>query len=73
VSRRQPKRKFKEIRQIILKNFQKGERTVNEIAQSTGLTWRTVDNHLVYLIGKGLVEPVFVSAYVRIYRLKVKP
>jgi len=71
VSRRQPKRKFKEIRQIILKNFQKGERTVNEIAQSTGLTWRTVDNHLVYLIGKGLVEPVFISEYVRIYRLKV--
>ena len=70
MSRRQPKRKFKEIRQIILKNFQKGERTVNEIAQSTGLTWRTVDNHLVYLIGKGLVEPVFISEYVRIYRLK---
>jgi len=73
VSRRQPKRKFKEIRQIILKDFQKGQRTVNEIASSTGLTWRTVDNHLVYLIGKGLVEPVFISEYVRIYRLKVKP
>ncbi len=70
MSRRQPKRKFKEIRKIILKDFEKGERTVNEIAQSTGLTWRTVDNHLVYLIGKGLVEPVFVSEYVRIYRLK---
>ena len=73
VSRRQPKRKFKEIRQIILKDFEKGERTVNEIAQSTGLTWRTVDNHLIYLIGKGLVEPVFVSEYVRIYKLRVRP
>jgi len=72
VSRRQPKRKFKEIRQIILKDFEKGERTVNEIAQSTGLTWRTVDNHLIYLIGKGLVEPVFVSEYVRIYKLRVR-
>ena len=72
MSRRQPKRKFKEIRQIILKDFEKGERTVNEIAQSTGLTWRTVDNHLIYLIGKGLVEPVFVSEYVRIYKLRVR-
>ena len=72
VSRRQPKRKFKEIRQIILKDFEKGERTVNEIAQSTGLTWRTVNNHLIYLIGKGLVEPVFVSEYVRIYKLRVR-
>jgi DNA-binding transcriptional ArsR family regulator len=69
VSRRQ-KKTFKEIRQIILKDFEKGERTVNEIAQSTRLTWRTVDNHLTYLIGKGLVEPVFVSEYVRIYRLR---
>ncbi len=67
---RRPKRTFKEIRQIILKDFEKGERTVNEIASSTGLTWRTVDNHIIHLIGKGLVEPVFVSEYVKIYRLR---
>lgn len=72
MSRRRPKRTFKEIRQKILKDFAKGERTVNEIASSTGLTWRTVDNHLIHLIGKGLVEPVFVSEYVRIYKLRVK-
>lgn len=72
--RRQPKRTFKEIRELILKDFSKGQRTVNEIAQSTGLTWRTVDNHIIHLIGKGLVEPVFISEYVKIYRLKqVKP
>jgi len=74
VRRRQPKRTFKEIRELILKDFSKGQRTVNEIAQSTGLTWRTVDNHIIHLIGKGLVEPVFISEYVKIYRLKqVKP
>ena len=67
---RQPKRRFAEIRKLILKDLQKGERTVNQIAASAGLTWRTVDNHLIYLIGKGLVEPVFVSSYVKIYRLK---
>jgi len=72
VSRR-PKKTFKEIRALILKDLEKGQRTVNEIAQATKLTWRTVDNHLIHLIGKGLVEPVFISEYVKIYRLRVKP
>jgi len=71
LSERQPRRHFKEIRQIILRDLLMGQRTVNQIAENTGLTWRTVDNHLIYLSGKGLVEPVFVSEYVKIYRLKV--
>ena len=70
---RQPKRKFAEIRKLILKDLVRGQRTVNQIADSTGLTWRTVDNHLIHLIGKGLVEPVFISEYVKIYRLRVQP
>ncbi|VVB80965.1 Bacterial regulatory protein, arsR family [uncultured archaeon] len=68
--KRAPKKKFTEIRKLILKDLSKGQRTVNQIADSTGLTWRTVDNHLIHLIGKGLVEPVFISEYVKIYRLK---
>ena len=71
--KRAPKKTFKEIRKFILQDLKKGDRTVNEIATSTKLTWRTVDNHLIYLIGKGLVEPVFISKYVKIYRLKVRP
>lgn len=71
LSERQPRRNFKEIRQIILRDLLIGQKTVNQIAESTGLTWRTVDNHLVHLTGKGLVEPVFISEYVKIYRLKV--
>jgi len=70
LSERQPRRNFKEIRQIILRDLLSGQKTVNQIAESTGLTWRTVDGHLIYLVGKGLVEPVFVSQYVKIYRLK---
>lgn len=68
---RQPRRKFEEIRKLILIDLRQGQRTVNQIAESTGLTWRTVDSHLIYLVGKGLAEPVFVSEYVKIYRLKV--
>ncbi len=70
LSERQPRRNFKEIRQLILRDLLIGQKTVNQIAESTGLTWRTVDNHLIYLAGKGLVEPVFISEYVKIYRLK---
>lgn len=64
------KKTFTQIRKLILKELAKGKRTVNEIATETGLTWRTVDNHLTYLIGKGLVEPVFISEYVKIYKKK---
>ena len=70
VSERQSRRSFKEIRQLILRDLISGQKTVNQIAESTGLTWRTVDNHLIYLTGKGLAEPVFVSEYVKIYRMK---
>jgi DNA-binding transcriptional ArsR family regulator len=64
------KKTFKKIRKIILDDFANGERTVNQISENTGLTWRTVDNHLIYLIGTGKVEPVFISKYVKIYKLK---
>lgn len=67
---RAPKKTFQQIRKLILKDLQKGQRTVNQISESTGLTWRTVDGHLINLIGRGLVEPVFISEYVKIYRLK---
>lgn len=68
--KRAPKKTFEEIRKLILKDLQKGQRTVNQISDSTKLTWRTVDGHLIHLIGKGLVEPVFISQYVKIYKLR---
>jgi len=70
VTTRRQKRTFEEIRKLILTDLRQGERTVNQIAESAGITWRTADNHLVYLVGRGIVEPVFVSKYVKIYRLK---
>ncbi|MBI4146899.1 ArsR family transcriptional regulator [Candidatus Woesearchaeota archaeon] len=67
---RKKRKTYPEIRQLILNEFSKGERTVNQIAAKTGLTWRTVDGHLIHLIGTGKIEPVFLSEYVKIYRLK---
>lgn len=67
---RKKRKTYPQIRQLILDAFGTGERTVNQLSSATGLTWRTVDLHLIYLIGTGKVEPVFVSQYVKIYRRK---
>ncbi len=63
------KRKFEEIRSIILENISSGQKTVNQISRETGVNWRTVDNHLVYLIGRGMISIVFESSYVKIYQI----
>lgn len=63
------KRTFKEIRKKILLCLSKGQMTVNEMAILANINWKTVDNHLIYLSGRGLVKEVLNSAYVRIYEL----
>src|SRR3989338_7296660 len=63
------KRKFEEIRKEILICLSKGQMTVNEIATCSKINWKTVDNHLIYLSGKGYVKEVLNSTYVRIYEL----
>lgn len=67
------KRKFSELRHSIL-NFLKKKKlsTLNNISRSTGINWKTVDNHLIYLIGKGFVKEVFSSPYVRIFKITEK-
>jgi predicted transcriptional regulator len=64
-----PKRKYDELRSIILENLSKGQKTVNQVATETGINWRTVDNHIIYLAGKGYLREVFVSRYVKIYEI----
>ena len=63
------KRRFSEIRDIILANLSDGRKTVNQISSETGINWKTVDNHLIYLVGKGMVQVVFSSPYVKIFEL----
>lgn len=66
---RNPKRTFKELRQQILTVLLKGRKTVNQLAKDTGINWKTVDNHLIWLKGRGFVREVFASSYVKIYEL----
>ncbi len=66
------KRKFSEIREILLVTLSKGKKTLNTLAKEAGVNWKTTDNHLTYLMGKGLVKEVFSSPYARIFELTEK-
>jgi predicted transcriptional regulator len=66
------KRSFSEIRQSILKCLASGEHTINQISFKTRINWRTVELHLTYLVGRGLVRSVFSSEYVKIFELTEK-
>ncbi|MBI4144649.1 hypothetical protein HY493_00390 [Candidatus Woesearchaeota archaeon] len=63
------KRTYAALRPLILKAFTDGQKTVNQVATDTGVNWRTVDNHIVYLTGKGYLKEVFVSPFVKIYEI----
>ena len=63
------KRTFIDIRNLILISLASGQKTINQISTETQVNWKTVERHLIYLIGRGWVREVFSSAYVRIYEL----
>ena len=46
-----------------------GQKTINQISVEAQINWKTVENHLVHLVGKSLVREAFTSAYVRIFEL----
>ena len=69
---KQKKRQFLELRNIILKNLSTGQKTLNQIASETGINWKTVDNHITFLIGKGFAKEIFSSRYVRIVEITEK-
>lgn len=63
------KRTFSELRKLILMALLAGQQTTNQISLTTGINWRTVEAHLTFLVGKGLVNEVLKSEYVRIFEL----
>ncbi|MBI2574693.1 hypothetical protein HYV82_02295 [Candidatus Woesearchaeota archaeon] len=63
------KRTFHIIRTAILNSLSGSQQTINQIAVKTGINWRTVELHLTYLAGRGLVREIFSSQYVRIFAL----
>ena len=63
------KRTFIEIRNSILLSLASGQKSINQISSETQINWKTVERHLVYLMGKGWAREVFSSAYVRVFEL----
>ena len=63
------KRTFSQIRENILLSLTKGQRTINQVANDTSINWKTVENHLTYLLGKNHVREILKSEYVRIFEL----
>ena len=63
------KRTFIEIRNSILLSLAEGQKTINQISSEAHVNWKTVERHLIYLVGKGWVREAFSSAYVRIFEL----
>ena len=54
---------------MILIALSKGQLSINEISHLSGINWKTVENHLVYLNGRRLVHEHFTSRYVRLFEL----
>ena len=63
------KRTFSELRSLLLIALLGGQHTTNQLSIRSGINWRTVEAHLMFLIGKGLVTEVLKSDYVRIFKL----
>ncbi len=63
------KRTFGELRYLLLRTMLSGQQTTNQVSLKSGINWRTVEAHLGFLIGKGLVVEVLKSEYVRIFKL----
>ena len=66
---REQKRTFIQLRNIIIATLSSSKKTINQIANDSGINWKTVEKHLTHLIGKKLVDEVFSSEYVRIFEL----
>jgi predicted transcriptional regulator len=72
IANRKPKRSFNEIRKSMLFELAKGQKTINDLAKSSDVNWKTTQNHLIYLVGMGYAREVFNSPYVRIFEITEK-
>lgn len=63
------RRLFEQIRVLILLALSNGQSTINKISNDTGINWKTVQNHLTFLLGKSYVKEIFSSQYVRIFEI----
>lgn len=63
------KRAYPEIRKSILKAIEGSQKTINEVARTSKVNWKTVQRHLTFFKGTGLIIETFSSPYVRIFEI----
>lgn len=63
------KRTFSYLRHLILISMVKGPQSINQVSNLSGINWKTVENHMVHLMGKGLVKIAYNTPYIKIYDL----
>ncbi len=66
------RRTFQQIRKSLVRELTSKDRNLNQLARAAGVSWKTAENHLIYLIGRGYVIKVVDSPYVKIFRITEK-
>ena len=66
------KRTYVDIRKRILKAIDGKQKTISEISKLSKVNWKTVQRHLIFLKGAGLIVETFSSPYVRIFEITEK-
>jgi len=62
-----PRREYVTIRLLILQALQKKPSSVNEVADSTRINWRTVDKHIKILHAKALVSALYKGTRLKVF------
>ncbi len=63
------KRTFSNIRRELLSCLSQGNKTINQLSSETEINWKTVNNHLIYLVGRRYAKEVLTTPYVRIFEI----
>ncbi|MFH1316131.1 MAG: winged helix-turn-helix domain-containing protein [Candidatus Woesearchaeota archaeon] len=66
------KRSFSYLRHLILIALLDGTQSINQVSNNSGINWKTVENHMPYLVGKGFVNTLHRSNYLTLCELTEK-
>ncbi len=66
------RRTFEQIRKTLIRELAKGDKNLNQLARASEVNWKTAENHLIYLIGKGYAIKTIDSPYVKVFRITDK-
>jgi predicted transcriptional regulator len=63
------KRTYRIIRHDLLTSLASGQKNINQLANTSGINWKTTQNHLIYLCGFRFARVVVNLPQVKIYEI----